>query len=750
MSVYLGWRLFFTLPVHDGIISMIMGVALLYSEAISAFGTFELFWKKKKDVHLELPDIPDEWFPEVDIFIATHNEPVSLLYNTINAATFIDYPDLSKRHIHVCDDGNRPEVEKLCEEFQVHYIGCPNNKEAKAGNLNHAMSLTHAPLIVTFDADMIPRRRFLRNSVPYFFLPRLIRENGVWRERTEEELDSKYKIGFIQTPQSFYNPDLFQFNLYAEETIPNEQNFFTKEVNVMNNSTNAVAYTGSNTILLRRAMEEIGGFPTDTITEDFETGIRIQSMGYVSYATSEVLASGLTPTSIKSMMSQRVRWARGVTQSIRNMRVPFNGKLTAKARLSYMVSYSYWWSFLRRMIFTLSPILFALFDMRIVECGFWDLLLFWAPAHVFYGITMQYVSSDMRNSRWCQIIDTIMAPYLIFPVLFESLGIKQQKFIVTKKTSDEKKKKFTLHYAIPHIILLIMSMAGFVRFVNGKFGIALLYSSIIIFWLVHNVINLSYAIFFMCGREIKRQTERFDADEKLTIALQDKTIETRIINISEGGIAFRMKETRYFPDDEPISFTLHSEEYRAEFTGRIIFVKKNGEEWNYSVKIEQMDEENRKQYLQFVYDRIPTFPEKLDVWVTAYDDLLNNAHKRVEKQRSEMRGLPRIRVGEGIFFESGEHVWADNFNFKYLLVRGKLSAEGMVYQWRCDFDLYMYLQEEPEAKVRPGSNMHLLRVVNYEQLVYNEQFLELVNTWVERENMENREMAERQEAMENE
>ena len=37
----------------------------------------------------------------------------------------------------------------------------------------------------------------------------------------------------------------------------------------MRNANNAVAYTGSNTVIARQALEEIGGFPTDTITEDF-------------------------------------------------------------------------------------------------------------------------------------------------------------------------------------------------------------------------------------------------------------------------------------------------------------------------------------------------------------------------------------------------------------------------------------------------------------------------------------------------
>ena len=124
------------------------------------------------------------------------------------------------------------------------------------------------------------------------------------------------KIGLIQTPQSFYNPDLFQFNLFAENTIPNEQDFFSKEVNIMRNSSNAIAYTGSNTIISRQALMDIGGFPLKTITEDFETSVRIQKEGYITYATNEVQAAGLSTTTISSMFKQRTRWARGVIQSI--------------------------------------------------------------------------------------------------------------------------------------------------------------------------------------------------------------------------------------------------------------------------------------------------------------------------------------------------------------------------------------------------------------------------------------------------
>ncbi|HQQ41031.1 MAG TPA: glycosyltransferase, partial [Clostridia bacterium] len=416
--IYLLWRAFFTLPLHNGAVSLVFGILLLGSEIAAALGTYELYWRKShlNRMDIKRPEIPLDWYPDVDVLIATHNESVELLYKTVNAITFLDYPDKRKVHVYLSDDGNRPEVAELAARLKVGYIGLANNKQAKSGNYNNALKHTSSPLVATFDADMIVRRNFLMETVPYFYLPRVKRlEDGTWVPREESEIDPRYKIGFIQTPQSFYNPDLFQFNLYAEHNIPNEQDFFSREINVMRNSSNAVAYTGSNTVLSRAALEEIGGFPTDTITEDFETGIRIQSKGYTAYSTTEPLASGLAPTSIKSMVTQRVRWARGVIQSIRNTKLLTNKGLTVDARISYMVSYSYWWSFARRLVFTFAPIMFALFGQQVVITTFWQIMAIWAPSYIFYSLAMRSLSSDTRNQRWNQIIDTILAPFMVIP-----------------------------------------------------------------------------------------------------------------------------------------------------------------------------------------------------------------------------------------------------------------------------------------------------------------------------------------------
>ena len=504
--IYLVWRAVFTLPLHNGAVSLVFGILLLGSEIAAALGTYELYWRKShlNKMDLKRPDIPLDWYPDVDVLIATHNESVELLYKTVNAITYLDYPDKRKVHVFISDDGNRPEVAKLAETLKVGYIGLAGNKQAKSGNFNNALKHTSSPLVATFDADMIVRHDFLMETVPYFYLPRVKKlEDGTWALREESEIDPNYRIGFIQTPQSFYNPDLFQFNLYAEHNIPNEQDFFSREINVMRNSSNAVAYTGSNTVLSRAALEEIGGFPTDTITEDFETGIRIQAKGYTAYSTSEPLASGLAPTSIKSMVTQRVRWARGVIQSIRNTKLLTNKGLPVDARISYMVSYSYWWSFARRLVFTFAPIMFALFNQQVVITTFWQIMAIWAPSYIFYSLAMRSLSSDTRNQRWNQIIDTILAPFMVIPVFLETIGIRQKKFKVTDKSSS-KPQASNLVYIIPQLIMLGLSVAGLVRYLSGKYGMALLYSSFIAFWLIYNIINLLYAVYFMMGRKAYR------------------------------------------------------------------------------------------------------------------------------------------------------------------------------------------------------------------------------------------------------
>lgn len=624
--IYLAWRMFFTIPWSAGILQAVMGVLLVVAEVTTTLGMCELMISKMKggESFISLPEADEEMYPEVDVFIATHNEPAQLLYKTINACTFLEYPDKSKVHIYVCDDGNRKEIADLAKRLGAGYLGLADNRHAKSGNYNHALSHTSSPLIATFDSDMIPRRTFLLKTVPYFLNP------GV-------------KMGLVQTPQSFYNQDLFQFNLYSEKDIPNEQDFFSREINVMRNVSNSAAYTGSNTLISRVALEEIGGFPYGTITEDFETSLRMQKAGYITYASDEVLAAGLSTTTVESMISQRIRWARGVIQSIRNTNAVFTSRLSAAARLSYLNAYLYWWSFFCRMIFILAPILFALFDLQLVECTFGQLVMFWLPSYVFYSISVRYLSTNIRSLRWSQIIDTILAPYLIVPVFLESIGISQKKFKVTEK-KKQRQRTTTWRYLIPHGILILLTAAAMIRYIRGKYGVALIYSSVILFWLGYNMMALLYAVFFMMGRDAKRKYERIGAEEQVEVVFQGKTFHGMTKDVSEKGISFYLsesgnKESCRFPEaGEQAVLTVRTPFYRARLRACVVYVTVMQEDIRFAASVEPETEWDVRNWMQIIHDRAHSLPKEMDPWRTVYDDVVRNIGMRSRKGERIWKG----------------------------------------------------------------------------------------------------------------
>ncbi|MBQ9005446.1 MAG: cellulase family glycosylhydrolase [Atopobiaceae bacterium] len=159
--IYLAWRVCFSVPVENGWIAIAGNLILLVVEVFGFVESIIHYDSISGISEHPLPKIAPEEYPDVDIFISTYNEPCDLLRRTINGCNHLRYPDKRKVHVWLCDDNRRPEMRALAEQMGVGYFDRPDNKGAKAGNLNHALSLTSAPYIVTLDADMIVRSDFL-------------------------------------------------------------------------------------------------------------------------------------------------------------------------------------------------------------------------------------------------------------------------------------------------------------------------------------------------------------------------------------------------------------------------------------------------------------------------------------------------------------------------------------------------------------------------------------------------------------
>lgn len=649
--IYILWRIFFTIPFGRGIVSLIAGVALVLAETIGAIEAFSHYKNLSETKYPELPKIDDDLYPEVDVFVATHSESTELLYKTINGCINMKYPDKNKVHIYICDDTNREEMLRLAENLKVGYLGLLNNKHAKAGNINNAISKTKSPIIVTFDADMIPRSDFLMETVPYFFL---------------EDLTEDEKIGFIQTPQSFYNADLFQFNLYLEKDIPNEQDYFFKEVNVGRNRTNTPIYAGSNTVILREALEAVGGITTGTITEDFATGIKIQAKGYRCYSIPKVLANGLAPNDFKSLIKQRQRWGRGCVQTIRSADFLFSD-LSLRSKLSYITCLLYWWTFLRRFIYILSPILFIIFGIVVVDCSLKEILFIWLPSYILYNLSLRVLSSNIRNQKWSNIVDTIIFPFMIIPIFVESIGFRLNKFLVTPKNRVARKNT-EFKYAIPHIILIITTVAALVICIKDIVMYKNFGSIVLLYWLILNLYFLSIAVFFMVGRINFRGEERFNCNIKVKILFNGNEVGGITSDISESGMAILLDTPEYVPYDKDVLIIINDGDSFYRVNGNIVHVSNVNNKWKYSFKLIFDSEEDKRNYYKLLYNREHSLALKMNS--TIIKELYNNIIKRNKSLVKSNRKLPRINLNMKVReLNTGEYIEVINYNYEYILIK---------------------------------------------------------------------------------
>ncbi|MFL2132881.1 glycosyltransferase [Desemzia sp. FAM 24101] len=715
--VYLVWRGMYTLPFHGSLFALLFGILLWISEIVSNFTGLILVWSKSKSKEIAKPEVPLEDYPDIDVLIATHNEEVDLLLKTVNAAVNIDYPDKSKVHIYLADDTNRLEVKELAAKFHIGHIGLENNRHAKSGNLNHALAQTSSPLVATFDADMIPYSDFLMETVPYFVENRQQLAAG----------ENVKPLGLLQTPQSFYNADLFQYNLFSEASMTNEQDFFSREVNVLNNAHDAAIYTGSNTVITRQAIVDAGGFPTDTITEDFELGALINSQGYKNISTLEPMASGLTPTDIPSTLKQRIRWGRGVVQSVHNLHLLTNKRLSLQQKLIFLNSYLYWWSFIRRLLYILAPILFTVFGIQVVDTNFWTLLLLWLPSYFFLHLSMQDLASDIRTQRWGEVQETIFAPYLVMPVLMQAIGIKETKFKVTNKAATQSKKD--LLYVLPHLILWILTVIGLVTFNYGKFGSEIFYGSVISFWLLNHLFNLTFAVLFFLGRPLYRKNERFLAEIPLKISYGGKEFDVMTKNISENGLSFAASTPYYFPDDAVLDFEITKGEYTAQLKGKIVRVFSGENEWDYGVALDEMPEQVYLNYLQIIYDGFNrSLPKFFDPWVTPFDRFFDNIHKRLLLKKTASNKVSKyaqLQLNEAV--QLGDFtVILEKFDYQTMTF---LSTENRAQQ-QIDVIEIEGVTFQLRFAEETGDGRYLYTVQNSSEWVNTTAFQQLLAKWV--------------------
>ena len=488
--VYIVYRIFYTIP-SDSIVTFVIAVLVLLAEFFDAFfyGIYVFnILVFKKDAPLKAQP-KNKIYPEVDVFIATYNEEEELLEKTILACKEMDYPNKANVHIYLCDDGSRLQMKKLAERMKIRYITRDNNNDAKAGNYNNALNHTKSPFIATFDADMKPNKDFLMKTVPYF-------------------MEDK-NVGFVQLPQCFKDYDIFQIKLKVFHKIPFEQYYFYHHIQMAKNNTNSVVNCGTNVIFSRNALKKAGGFATKTITEDIATGLMIESCGYKGIAIPDDEVYGETVHDVDSLLKQRSRWCRGCIQTFKSY-IFGNHKLSLRQKLDY-ISAIYYWSFgVRTIFYLLVPLLFSIFDKRIIQGQVYIFLTLFFIQYILKRFIIDRLEQKRTSSAWNRIYETILAPMISFESIRELIGLGNKKFDVTSKKAVTKKKtgRVLLLY-ICHLILFLLTLSGIIFSVYKCFLLGSKHFIIPLFWLGSNLIYLGIALIFDCSI----QTSQIDQDK---------------------------------------------------------------------------------------------------------------------------------------------------------------------------------------------------------------------------------------------
>lgn len=327
--VYLAWRVTSTLDPDAWWASVPLVLLEIHATLGLALFTFSLWSVDDRPAHR---DVVETGF-RIAVLVPTYNEGIEILLPTVAAAAAMRVP----HETWVLDDGSRPEVERLAHDLGVHYLTRAEHLHAKAGNLNHALTVVDADLIAVLDADHVADADFLVRTVGYFDDPGL---------------------ALVQTPQEFYNHDSFEHEAVTGDGERfHEQTLFYRVLQPGKNRWGGAFWCGTGAVVRVAALREVGGVATDTITEDIHTTIRLHRRGWRTVYHNEVLARGLAAGDADTYQLQRLRWGTGAMQVLRHENPMWVPGLTIPQRLTYASTLLGWFDAWRTLGFAILPMM---------------------------------------------------------------------------------------------------------------------------------------------------------------------------------------------------------------------------------------------------------------------------------------------------------------------------------------------------------------------------------------------------------
>lgn len=236
-----------------------------------------------------------EFYPFVTIMVPSHNEGV-VIKKTAESLLRLDYPEDRYEIIIINDNSsdNSAEILKAVKDkykgrnFTVINTDSITGGKGKSNALNMAFNISRGEYLAIYDADNTPEPKALK------YLVQTIEEDdklgaviGKFRCRNKH----------VNLLTAFINIETLSFQWMAQA---GRWQLF-----------NLCTIPGTNFIIRKRLIEEMGGWDTKAITEDTEISFRLYRMGYKIKFMPLAVTWEQEPQTLKVWFRQRSRWAKG-------------------------------------------------------------------------------------------------------------------------------------------------------------------------------------------------------------------------------------------------------------------------------------------------------------------------------------------------------------------------------------------------------------------------------------------------------
>jgi cellulose synthase (UDP-forming) len=542
-SRYLFWRVTQTLEFETflgGVLSVGLILAEFYAATLLFLSYVQLTWPLERKP-VPLPANMDDW-PTVDIYVPSYNEDLEIVRPTVLAAMNIDWPR-DKMNVYILDDGRRPAFRQFAEDIGCGYIIRPDNKGAKAGNINHALKHTDGEYIAIFDCDHAPTRAFLQLTAG-------------WMVRDK-------RIALVQTPHFFYSADPFERNLARQRPVPNEGLLFYGAIQPGNDLWNAAFFCGSCALIRRTALEEVGGVPHQTVTEDCHCSFLMQKKGWHTAYIRLPLAAGLATERLSIHMGQRMRWARGMIQILRQENTPMARELTVAQRLCYTTAGFSFLFALPRIVFLTSPLAFLFLGQNIIAASPLAIIAY-AGSHMIHAFgTAARLNGKNRHSFWSEIYEATLAGPLVRVTIATLWDPLKGKFNVTDKGGMVEEGYLDVRAVLPTMIILGLLLIGVCIGLYGLFttptaSLEFQAYALNTLWAVLCLVPVSAAVAVGVEREQMRARARIQTAIPAEVVLPDgRRMPATTSDMSLSGARLRLDRPLGVADEETCRIALH-------------------------------------------------------------------------------------------------------------------------------------------------------------------------------------------------